>query len=151
MRTDSDVDGPDSEESTASPIERGDHGSSLSAEESPGGASAKEQAALRRIRGLSTMLDDAIRVPGTNFKVGVDPIMGILPVGGDAVATVFALYPIAEAIRFGLPTATILKMILLVAVDSVVGSIPVVGTVFDAFWKANKWNAKTLERHLEGA
>lgn len=117
--------------------------------EGAAGPTASEAAALRRVRGLSHVLDDAIRVPGTNFRVGIDPIMGILPVGGDAVATVFALYPILEAVRFGLPTATIAKMVLLVAVDSVVGSIPVVGTAFDAFWKANQWNARTLERHLE--
>jgi hypothetical protein len=110
--------------------------------------SASEAAALRRVRGLSDLLDEAIRIPGTNFRVGLDPILGVLPVGGDAVATVFALYPILEAVRFGLPTATVVKMVLLVAIDGVIGSVPVVGTIFDAFWKANHWNAKTFERHL---
>lgn len=151
MRTDNDPDGPGASEATGRTdvVETGDSGSSPTFEEASGASTASEEAALRRVRGLSQLLDEAVRVPGTDFRVGLDPVMGILPVGGDAVATVFALYPILEAVRFGLPTATIVKMVLVVAVDSVIGSIPVVGTVFDAFWKANEWNARALERHLE--
>lgn len=129
--------------------ETADDRSSDGIDESSSAPTARERAAVRRTRGLARLLDDAVRVPGTNFRVGLDPITGIVPVAGDTVATLFALYPIAEAIRFGLPTSTILKMVLFVAVDGVVGSVPVLGTAFDAFWKANRWNARTLERHLQ--
>lgn len=107
-----------------------------------------EAAALERVRVVSHLLDEAIRVPGTNYRVGLDPILGILPVGGDVVAFLFSIYPILEAARFDLPTWTIAKMLVLVAIDAVVGSIPLVGTLFDAVWKANEWNRRTLERHL---
>lgn len=115
------------------------------------GTSPREEAALRRARTLSTLLDDAIRVPGTDARVGLDPIVGVLPVGGDAVAAALSLYPILEAYRFDVPRRTLAKMLVLVAIDAVVGSVPVLGTVFDAFWKANKWNVRTLERHLADA
>lgn len=95
---------------------------------------------------ISQLLDEAVRIPGTSFRIGLDPVVGILPVAGDAVATAISLYPVAEAYRFGASKSTLTKMLTLVAVDSIIGSIPVVGPVFDAFWKANKWNLRTLER-----
>lgn len=117
----------------------------------PHGAIAREEAALRRARAVSTLLDEAVRVPGTNFRVGLDPLVGVLPVGGDAVAAALSLYPILEAYRFDLPRRTLAKMVLLVAIDAVIGSVPVLGTVFDAFWKANTWNVQTLEEQLQHA
>jgi vacuolar-type H+-ATPase subunit H len=109
-----------------------------------------EEAALRRVKKVATLLDDAVRVPGTNFRVGLDPILGIVPGGGDAVTAALALYPVAEAYRLDAPPKTIGKMLGLIAVDFVLGSVPVLGVLFDAFWKANTWNARALERHLEG-
>ncbi len=109
----------------------------------------KEEAALRRVRGLSFLLDDALKVPGTDFRIGLDPILSVLPVAGDAVAAVLSLYPVLEAYRLDVPRETLTKMLALVVVDAVGGSVPVLGTLFDAFWKANEWNVKTIERHLE--
>ena len=93
-------------------------------------------------------MDDAFRVPGTEFRIGLDPILGILPVVGDGVATLFSLYVVAEAAVAGVPQRTLLRMLAVVAVDTVVGSVPVLGPVFDAAWKANRWNVRTLERHV---
>lgn len=149
MHTDRDPGGIDPAQGTAAGTASDREGGSTAAG-STGSVTASEASAIRRARSVGTLLDEAVRVPGTTFRVGLDPILGILPVGGDAVATLFALYPILEAIRFRLPTATVLKMVLFVAVDGVVGSIPVLGTLFDAAWKANAWNANTLERHLRG-
>lgn len=112
-------------------------------------ATASEQAALKRVRAVSRLLDDAIPVPGTDFRVGLDPILGILPVAGDGVAMLVSLYPVVEAYRLGMSRGALAKMLALVAIDAVVGSVPVLGPVFDAFWKANKWNLRTLEDHLE--
>jgi hypothetical protein len=113
------------------------------------GTGPNEEATLERVRTVSRLLDDAVRVPGTDFRIGIDPILGVLPVAGDAVAMLLSLYPVLEAYRLGMSRAALAKMLSLVAVDAVVGSVPVLGPVFDAFWKANKWNLRTLERHIE--
>lgn len=112
-------------------------------------ASPSEEATLRRVRAVSKLLDEAFRIPGTNYRIGIDPILGILPVAGDAIPTVLSFYPIVEAYRVGVPNTMLAKMAALVGIDAVVGSIPVIGTLFDAVWKANKWNLRMLERHIE--
>lgn len=113
------------------------------------GLTPGEEAALGRVRMLSQLLDEAFRVPGTNYRVGLDPILGILPGAGDAVAAAISLYPIIEAYRFGASKLTLARMLALVGIDMVVGSIPLIGPVFDAVWKANKWNLASLERHIQ--
>lgn len=115
------------------------------------GGTPEERAALERVDAFSTLLDGAVRVPGTDFRFGLDPVLGILPGSGDAVAAALSLYPIVEAYRLNAPKSTIAKMLSLVAVDAIVGSVPVLGVLFDAYWKANEWNARALERHVEGA
>lgn len=112
--------------------------------------SARETAALGRVRSLSRLLDSAIRLPGTNYRIGLDPILGVLPVAGDAVAAALSLYPVVEAYRLGAPKRTLVKMLGVVGVDAVIGSVPLVGGVFDALWKANEWNRRALERHVRG-
>lgn len=110
---------------------------------------SREAAALNRARRVSRLLDDALRVPGTDFRIGLDPILGVVPGAGDTVAAAISLYPIVEAYRFDAPRRTLAKMLLLISIDAVVGSVPVIGPVFDAFWKANEWNVRSFERHLE--
>lgn len=114
------------------------------------GAATGTHPSVERARTVGTILDDAIRVPGTEFRVGLDPILGILPVGGDIVAAVLSLYVVAEAARAGAPARLLGKMLAVVTVDLVAGSVPVIGVVFDAFWKGNVWNVSMLESHLEG-
>jgi hypothetical protein len=86
---------------------------------------------VERARTVSTLLDDAIRVPGTDFRVGLDPILGILPVGGDIVSAIISLYIVAEAAKAGAPAGLLGKMLAVVTVDLVAGSVPVVGVVFE--------------------
>jgi len=112
-------------------------------------ATSAPDPALKRAKTMSHLLDDAVRVPGTNVRFGLDPVVGILPVGGDLVAAIASLYIVFEALRAGAPPRLLGKMLVLVAVDLVVGSIPVVGVVFDTFWKANEWNVSMLESHTE--
>jgi len=102
-----------------------------------------------RARTVSRLLDDAVEVPGTNFRIGIDPILGILPVAGDLVAAGASLYIILEAVRVGMPRKAIGKMLALLLVDFLIGSIPVIGVVFDAFWKPNQWNVSRLEDYVE--
>lgn len=109
-----------------------------------------EAAALERVHTVTRLLDEAIRVPGTDFRVGLDPILSLLPVAGDTAAAVISLYVVFEAYRLGVPRRTLVAMLALVAVDFVAGSVPVLGSVFDALWKANTWNYRLVKRHLDG-
>ena len=113
------------------------------------GVTADERAALERVRTFGWLLDDAVPVPGTDYRVGLDPVLGILPVAGDAIAALLSLYPVVEAYRLGVERRSLARMLALVAVDAGVGSVPVLGTLFDAFWTANEWNVRTIERHVE--
>ncbi|MFD1564995.1 DUF4112 domain-containing protein [Haloarchaeobius amylolyticus] len=101
-----------------------------------------DDGAIERMRLVAHTLDEGIRVPGTDFRVGLDPIVGILPGAGDTAAAAVSLYLIVEAARMGVSNSTLLRMLANVGVDTVIGSIPVLGVVFDAFWKANTWNLK---------
>lgn len=108
-----------------------------------------EEAALKRVKLLARLMDDAVEVPGTNFRVGLDPILGILPGAGDAVSALISLYPVVEAYRLGASKTTLLKMLSLVGIDFVTGSVPVLGTIVDAIWKANEWNVNIIEKLVE--
>lgn len=108
-----------------------------------------ERAALHRMDLVSTVLDDAIRIPGTDFRVGLDPIVGALPVAGDSVTSLISLYVVLEAVNLGASTSLVARMLGNVLIDAVIGSIPVLGTVFDAAWKANRRNVRLVERHVD--
>jgi hypothetical protein len=105
-------------------------------------------AKVDRLRRLSRVLDSAIPIPGTTYRIGLDPILGLLPGGGDTVAGVLSAYIIVEAARMGVPREVIGQMVGNVLLDSVAGTVPVVGDVFDVGWKANVRNIALLERHL---
>jgi hypothetical protein len=110
----------------------------------------REQAALKRSRTMAQLLDEAISIPGIGYRVGLDPLLSIAPVSGDAAGAALSLYIVAEAARLGVPPKTLLKMAGNVALDTVAGSVPVLGTLVDAVWKANKRNVALLEDHLAG-
>jgi hypothetical protein len=99
-----------------------------------------DEAAVRRMRFVSRLLDESVRVPGTDFEVGLDPLIGALPGAGDAVAAGLSLYIVLESARLGVSFTTLVKMLATVAVDVALGSVPVVGVLFDALWKANVRN-----------
>ena len=108
-----------------------------------------DQAAVDRMRLVSQLLDDAVPVPGTDYRIGLDPIMGAAPIAGDVVTGLISLYIVAESARLGVSYQTLLKMLLNVSIDVGGGSIPVVGTLFDAAWKSNKRNVKLLVDELK--
>ncbi|BAU64259.1 hypothetical protein STA3757_16300 [Stanieria sp. NIES-3757] len=103
---------------------------------------------LHNLRRLSHLLDNAIPIPGTKYRIGLDPILGLLPGGGDTVTGALGAYIVVEAARMGLPKAVLWQMVGNILLDSVVGSVPVVGDFFDIGWKANVKNIALLERHL---
>lgn len=107
-----------------------------------------DDAAIARIRTVAHLLDDSVPIPGTNYRVGLDPILGVIPGAGDSVAAGLSLYIVFEAARLGVPTTTLARMLANVAIDAVVGSIPVVGDLFDAGFKANRRNVELASRAL---
>lgn len=104
---------------------------------------------LNRIRKLSRLMDTAIGIPGTKFRIGLDPIIGLIPGAGDLISTSFSAYIIYLATRFGLPSKDIQKMILNIGLEAVVGTVPLVGDLFDAYYKSNIRNLAILEQHLQ--
>ena len=109
----------------------------------------KNNSKVNRLRRLSHLLDNAIPVPGTSYRIGLDPILGLLPGGGDTVTGAMGAYIIIEAARMGLPRKVIWEMVGNIIFDSVVGIVPVLGDLFDVTWKANVRNIQLLEKHLQ--
>ena len=109
---------------------------------------AKRLATLNRIRKLSRLMDTAIRIPGTGFRIGLDPIIGLIPGVGDLISTAFSAYIIFLATRFGIPRQDLTRMIFNIALEAVVGTVPLVGDLFDAYYKSNIRNLALLEQHL---
>ena len=106
-------------------------------------------ATLNRIRRLSRLLDSAIRIPFTGFRIGLDPIIGLVPGAGDLIDTAFSAYIVFLAARFGLPGRTLQKMIFNIGLEAVIGSVPIAGDLFDAYFKSNIRNLALLEKHLQ--
>ena len=104
---------------------------------------------LKRIRQLSQLLDGAIVIPGTKYRIGLDPILGLIPGGGDTVSAALSGYIIIEAARMGLPRQALMQMVGNLVIDTVAGSVPVVGDVFDVFSKANMRNLQIVESHAQ--
>ncbi|ACA18754.1 conserved hypothetical protein [Methylobacterium sp. 4-46] len=104
---------------------------------------------LARLEVLAHLLDSAFLIPGINRRVGVDALIGLVPVVGDAITTAISSYIIWEARRLGVPRWLIARMAANVAFDGVVGVVPLVGDLFDAAFKANIRNVRLLRRHLE--
>jgi hypothetical protein len=99
---------------------------------------------------LVRLLDDGVRIPGTSIGVGLDAILGLLvPGAGDAVTAVGALALFYAAYREGVPKRVLARMALNVAVDLIVGAVPLLGDVFDLVWKANRKNLTLIERHRQ--
>jgi Domain of unknown function (DUF4112) len=107
-----------------------------------------QQNRLQRIRQLSHVLDEAILIPGTNRRIGLDPIIGLFPGGGDTVSMLLSAYIVVEAAMLGLPKATLLRMVLNIAIDGITGTVPVLGDLFDAVSKANTRNLKLVNAHV---
>lgn len=101
------------------------------------------------IRRLAWLLDEAFPIPGTSQRVGFDALIGLIPGIGDAVGALFSTYIIMEAARRGASVWTVTRMLGNVALETVVGLVPLVGDVFDVVWKANARNLAILGDTLE--
>jgi Domain of unknown function (DUF4112) len=111
---------------------------------------ANEKTRISRLDRLSQLLDTAFRIPGTDFRIGLDAILGLVPGVGDALGAVLSSYIIIEAARIGLPKRILLRMVGNVAVESIAGAVPIIGDIFDIAWKANVKNFELLRSYAAG-
>ena len=107
--------------------------------------SSRRLAALAR---FAELLDSGIRIPGTQLRFGLDPLIGLIPGAGDAAGAVLAGWILVEAIRLGASRATLVRIAGNIALDAGIGAVPLIGDIFDFAWKANVRNVTLLERHL---
>lgn len=100
---------------------------------------------LERVRSLARLLDNAVRVPGTDYRVGLDPLLGLVPAAGDYIGAILSGYILLQATRFGVSRQTLGRMGANIVLEMLVGIVPVAGDLFDVAWKANARNLELLE------
>lgn len=108
-----------------------------------------KEAHLIRLKRFATWLDDLIPIPGTHQRIGLDSIIGLIPVVGDIFTSVAALYILHVARILGVPKTTLMRMMWNTGTDFILGAVPVVGDLYDVYLKSNLKNVRLLIEHLE--
>jgi len=103
---------------------------------------------IARLDSLATLFDTAFVVPGTPIRFGIDAIIRLVPGLGDMVTTGLALFVVSEAHALGAPPWLIARMLANVAIDSIIGAVPIVGDAIDVAWRVNRRNVGLLLDHL---
>jgi hypothetical protein len=103
---------------------------------------------LARARTIARLLDSAVSVPGTGIRFGLDPLLGLIPGLGDLAGMMLSGYLVVLGGRLGVPRTVLMRMLANVAIDTVGGSVPVLGDLFDVGWKSNMRNVGLLERAI---
>jgi hypothetical protein len=106
------------------------------------------EASVARIEAIARLMDDMFEIPGTKVRVGLDAVIGLVPIMGDLVSQVISSYIIWEARQLGVSRFTMGRMIANTAIDGVVGMVPFAGDAFDVAFRANKKNLALLKAHL---
>jgi hypothetical protein len=104
---------------------------------------------VARMDALATLLDTAVVLPGTNIRFGLDALIGLVPGIGDTITTAMSLWIVHEAHQLGAPGHVIVRMLGNVALDSVVGAVPLIGDAFDVMWRSNRRNMRLLQEWLD--
>jgi hypothetical protein len=107
------------------------------------------EAALARVNTVARLMDSLFAIPGTRIRLGLDAVIGLVPVVGDLLAQVIAGYIIWEARQLGVSKLTLWRMAANTLIDTAVGAVPIVGDAFDVAFRANMKNLRLLQRHLE--
>jgi Domain of unknown function (DUF4112) len=102
---------------------------------------------LAALRWWAELLDSRFRVPGTQVRFGLDPILSLVPGLGDLASPVFTLLILGQALRQRVPRVVIVRMVLNALIDAAIGVVPIAGNIGDVFWRANLMNLALLERH----
>tara|TARA_Y100000814_G_scaffold264213_1_gene216805 strand:+ start:319 stop:756 length:438 start_codon:yes stop_codon:yes gene_type:complete len=100
---------------------------------------------LIRLKRLSERLDDTFTIPGTKYKIGIEALIGAVPIIGDLIGGILASYIMYSGVKMGAPPQIIARMAVNIAIDFTIGSIPIIGDLFDLVWKANKKNVELIE------
>ncbi|HEV2764578.1 MAG TPA: DUF4112 domain-containing protein [Pyrinomonadaceae bacterium] len=118
--------------SAATPATRGRHATAAEVEES--------------LEQLSRWMDGLFRIPGTGWRFGLDALVGLIPGLGDTATTAVSFYILAAGVRYRVPKVTLLRMALNIAVDYLLGAVPVLGDLFDFAWKSNQKNVELIRQ-----
>ena len=108
---------------------------------------AADPRGLEVMRRWARVFDSAFRIPGTEIRFGIDPLLGLFPGLGDLASPVFSLFLLWHGARLRVPKVVLARMVLNSLIDVAVGAVPVAGDLFDFAWKANAWNLALLEKH----
>jgi hypothetical protein len=108
---------------------------------------SESQTDLRRARAIARVLDSAVGVPGTPIRIGLDAVLGLVPGAGDIAGAVLSGYIVLMGLRSGVPRVVIWRMLTNIGIDTLFGSVPVLGDLFDVAYKSNLKNVDLLERH----
>ena len=100
---------------------------------------------LIRLKRLSERLDNTFTIPGTKYKIGIEALIGAVPIIGDLIGGILASYIMYSGMKMGAPPQIIARMAVNIAIDFTIGSIPIIGDLFDLVWKANKKNVELIE------
>lgn len=103
----------------------------------------------KRVEAMELLLERSLKVPGTNIPIGLDSVIGLVPVIGDIIAAAMGAYIVWEARNLGLPKWKLARMAGNVAVDTAVGAVPVVGDALDFIYRSNSRNLKIVKKHLD--
>jgi hypothetical protein len=103
---------------------------------------------MKALRALVRLLDEAVAIPGTRFRVGLDGLLGLIPGVGDVTGAVMTGFTVLTAFRLGAPPAVLLNMVVNLGIDAAAGAVPLLGDLFDIGFKANRRNLDLLERYL---
>ncbi len=95
---------------------------------------------------LSWLLDNSIRLPG-GYRIGLDGLIGLIPGIGDAIGGALSTVIFYQAVKANVPKTILVRMMINIVIDAVLGSLPIIGDVFDFIWKANQKNADLLARY----
>lgn len=118
-----------------------------SADPQAGRRTERVLAAERRIGFVAHLLDDLVAVPGTRSRIGLDPLIGLVPFLGDIVTSLVAMWIVVEAARFRLPGVVLAQMIMVAIADFLIGLVPFLGDLVDVGFKANTRNLALFHRH----
>ncbi len=112
------------------------------------GEDARNSSEASRI--VAQWMDELIRIPGTNIRIGLDPIIGLFPGVGDFLASSIGLVTITEGVRLKVPIPVLFRMAFNVLINDAIGTIPVIGDIFSAWFKSNSRNLKLINRWKSG-
>ena len=112
-------------------------------------STTQRRTVTEQIDKLAWLLDNAIRIPGTNYRIGFEGVIGLIPGIGDLIGLVLSGFLIVQAGRLGTPRSTLLHMVFIAGIESLIGLIPIVGDLFDFVWKGNQRNVKLMHEAMD--